>query len=59
MNATNRIALSLESSNLFIAYKVAIGILPVLVWVPLVAVVYALVLKRVLSKNLKESNNEE
>lgn len=59
MNAINRIALSLESSNRFIAYNVTIGILPVLIWVPVVAVVYALVLKRVLSKNLKESNNEE
>ena len=30
-----------------------------LTWVPLVALVYALVLRKVLSKNLKESSNEE
>jgi len=34
-------------------------ILGKLTWVPLVAVVYELVLKRVLSNNLKESSNEE
>jgi hypothetical protein len=28
-------------------------------WMPFVAVVYALVLRKVLSKNLKESSNEE
>ena len=41
------------------AYKWAEGILPIFIWVPLVAVVYALVLRKVLSNNLKESSNEE
>ena len=47
---------------LFTVYKVAGitgGLLTKLTWVPLVSVVYALVLRKVLSKNLKESSNEE
>lgn len=47
---------------LFTIYKVigSIGeLLTRLTWVPLVSVVYALVLRKVLSKNLKESSNEE
>ena len=41
------------------AYQWASSILPMLIWVPLVAVVYALVLRKVLSNNLKESNDEK
>jgi len=46
----------------FTTYSVMLrigGLLGRLTWVPLVSVVYALVLKRVLSKNLTESSNEE
>ena len=41
------------------AYQGAEKILPILIWVPLVALVYALVLRKVLSNNLKESNDEK
>jgi len=41
------------------AYQWGQNILPMLVWVPLVAVVYALVLRKVLSNNLKESSDEK
>jgi hypothetical protein len=46
----------------FTVYNVILrigGLLGRLTWVPLVSVVYALVLRKVLSKNLIESSNEE
>lgn len=47
------------SRGFLYAYQWASIILPMLIWVPLVAVVYALVLRKVLSNNLKESNDEK
>lgn len=38
---------------------IALVIFSILSWLPLVAVVYSLVLKKVLSNNIKESSNEE
>lgn len=40
-------------------YAIVIFILMILSWIPLVAVVYSLVLKKVLSNHEKESSNEE
>ena len=40
-------------------YMVALLFLRLASWLPFVSVVYALVLRKVLSNNLKESGNEE
>ena len=40
-------------------FMIAVLLLRVVLWFPLVSVVYALVLRKVLSNNLKESGNEE
>jgi len=60
------IAMKTQGSGLrgiaFTTYTVMLrigGLLGRLTWVPLVSVVYALVLRKVLSKNLIESSNEE
>ena len=57
--ATIHVAQGGLSRGYLYAYQWANIILPMLIWVPLVAVVYALVLRKVLSNNLKESNDEK
>lgn len=42
----------------YYGYGIALVIMKIFVWLPLVAVVYSLVLKKVLSNNLMESSNE-
>lgn len=48
-----------NSIGIIYCFHITNTIISKLLWVPLVAVIYSLVLRKVLSNNLKESCNEE